>query len=177
MKKRSVKIRNISRFTAAVLFAVALTGMSQAGSVEGWAATAAETAAAAATAAAVPSPTEYGHITSCAIVGGNQISIQGQVEGTWSDPAFYDNYLYLFELKPYQDDLNGRSDYCGWITKGDALSFTIPLNSGGVDDRLYSKFVIAVYDGSKYIPAGNVVYVTNPESIAKHTDAYQTAQT
>ena len=91
-----------------------------------------------------PAPTEFAHIMSCAIEGGNQIAIQGQMEGTWSDPAFYDNYLYLFELQPYQDTLEGRSDYCGWITKGDPLSFDIALNLGTEQNRLYSRFVVAV---------------------------------
>lgn len=122
-------------------------------------------------------PTEFAHITSCAIEGGNQISIKGQMEGTWSDPAFYDNYLYLFEMKPYQRDLNGRSDYIAWITKGDALSFTLPLNLGTQEDRLYSSFVVAVYDGSQYTVVSNEAYVTNPEVVAKHTDEYKNGQT
>ena len=83
-----------------------------------------------------PAPTEFAHILSCAIEGGNQIAIRGQMEGTWSDASVYDNYLYLFELQPYQDDLTGRSDYCGWITKGEELSFTIPLNLGTEQNRL-----------------------------------------
>lgn len=126
---------------------------------------------------AVPAPTEYAHITQCEIVSGSQIAISGEMKGTWSDPAYYDNYLYLFELQPYEDDLTGRTDYSGWITKGDALSFTLPLNLGTAQDRLYSKFVVAVFDGQKYTPVSNTVYVTNPEAVAKHTDPYRTAQT
>jgi len=126
---------------------------------------------------AVPAPTEYAHITQCEIVSGSQIAISGEMKGTWSDPAYYDNYLYLFELQPYEDDLTGRTDYSGWITKGDALSFTLPLNLGTTQDRLYSKFVVAVFDGQKYTPVSNTVYVTNPEAVAKHTDPYRTAQT
>lgn len=127
-------------------------------------------------AAEKPAPTEFAHIMTCAIDGNGQIAIDGQVEGTWSDPAFYDNYLYLFELKPYQDDLSGRTDYSAWITKGDALSFRIPLGLGTKEDRLYSKFVVAVYDGEKYTQVSNTAYVTNPQSVAKHTDAYRMAQ-
>ena len=63
-----------------------------------------------------PQPTEFAHITSCAIEGGSQIAIRGQMEGTWSDPAVYDNYLYLFFFFSYQDNLEGRTDYCAWIT-------------------------------------------------------------
>lgn len=164
--------RKISRMAAMMLFATAMLGMSTG---ESWAtaATVEETTAA----PVKSSPTEYAHITSCAITGGNQISIQGEMQGTWSDPAFYDNYLYLFELKPYQDTLEGRTDYSAWITKGEALSFQLPLNLGTKEDRLYSKYVVAVYDGTEYIQVSNTAYVTNPESIAKHTDPYQTAQT
>lgn len=174
----------ISRLAATVAMAVALTGM---GGLNAWAdgsqaemtIAPLETAAASEETAesAVPVPTEYAHITKCAIENGSQIAISGEVKGTWSDPAYYDNYLYLFELQPYQDDLEGRSDYCGWITKGDALSFTLPLNLGTAEDRLYSKFVVAVYDGEKYTQVSNTAYVTNPEAVAKHTDEYKTAQT
>ena len=123
-----------------------------------------------------PAPTEFAHILTCAIEGGSQIAIRGQMEGTWSDPAVYDNYLYLFELQPYQDSLEGRTDYCGWITKGDPLSFTVPLNLGTEQDRLYSRFVVAVYDGAKYTQVSNTAYVTNPEVLAKNKDPYRTAQ-
>ena len=119
--------------------------------------------------AAKPAPTEFAHITSCEVTGGNQVSIKGQMEGSWSDPAYYDNYLYLFEMKPYQRDLKGRTDYAAWITKGDELSFQLPLNHGTQEDRLYSSFVVAVYDGSEYTIVSNEAYVANPESVAKYT--------
>lgn len=107
-----------------------------------------------------PQPTEFAHITSCAIEGGSQIAIRGQMKGTWSDPAVYDNYLYLFELQPYQDTLEGRTDYCAWITKGDELSFDIPLNLGTEQNRLYSRFVVAVFDGQSYTQVSTSGFVT-----------------
>jgi len=172
MRKFSIK-----KVTALGILAAAMLGMTgveaMATSTDG---TAADLAVAAEVPVEKPMPAEYGHITSCVIEDGNRIAIRGEVKGTWSDPAFYDNYLYLFELKPYQDDLTGRTDYCGWITKGDALSFDLDLKLGSKDDRLYSRFVMAVYDGSSYIPTGNVVYITNPESLASHTENYRNAQ-
>lgn len=164
---------HIGRLAVLTAVTAALMG---AGSVSALA-DATETTAEETAAPVIPSPTEFAHITKCAIESGNQIVISGQMEGSWSDPAYYDNYLYLFELQPYQDDLDGRTDYSGWITKGDALSFTLPLNLGTAGDRLYSKFVVAVFDGEKYTPVSNTVYVTNPEAVAKNTDAYRTAQT
>ncbi len=124
-----------------------------------------------------PAPTEFAHITSCTVENGKQVSIKGQMEGTWSDSAYYDNYLYLFEMKPYQRDLKGRTDYCAWITKGDALNFQTPLNLGTEQDALCSSYVVAVYDGSEYTIVSNEAYITNPESVAKYTDAYKSAQT
>ena len=123
--------------------------------------------------AAQTAPSEFIHITSCQIENGNQVVIRGQQEGSWSDSAVYDNYLYLFEMKPYQRTLEGRTDYCAWITKGDDFVFKLPLNYGTEQDRLYSSFVVAVYDGSQYTIVSNEMYVTNPETLAKYTDAYQ----
>jgi len=180
----------LGKLAAAAALAASLMGM---GNIQAWASVlvpvAVETAAAdqaadgvtdgaveAETEPVKPEPTEYAHITKCAIQGRNQIAIEGEMKGTWSDPAFYDNYLYLFELKPYQDSLEGRSDYTAWITKGDALSFTLPLNYGTEEDRLYSKFVVAVFDGTSYTQVSNTAYVTNPEVLAKHTEAYRSAQ-
>ncbi|MDD3251481.1 MAG: DUF5722 domain-containing protein [Lachnospiraceae bacterium] len=167
----------MGRLAAAALVAAAMMGMS---SIEALAATeesAAQTAEAQTEAVQIPAPTEFAHILSCGIQRGNQIAIRGQMEGTWSDPAYYDNYLYLFELKPYEDDLGSRTDYMAWITKGDDLSFDVALNLGTADDRLYSKFVVAVFDGEKYTKVSNTAYVSNPESVAKHTDVYKNAQT
>ncbi len=166
-----MKRKSIRKLSAIILFAAAMMG---ANSVEVWA-TAAGTPETTAQ-PAKPDPTEFAHITSCAVQNG-QIAIRGNMEGTWSDSNYYDNYLYLFEMQPYQDSLNGRNDYCAWIKKGDALSFDIALNMGTAEDRLYSRFVVAVYDGTAYTQVSNTAYVTNPESVAKHTNAYRTAQT
>ncbi len=128
------------------------------------------------TVAATPEPTEFAHLYTCSTDGTN-ISITGENEGTWSDAAYYDNYLYLFELKPYEDEIGERTDYIAWVTKGDALAFQVPLNLGTAADRLYSRFVVAVCDGTKYTQVSNTAYVTNPESLAKYTEAYNSAQT
>lgn len=121
-------------------------------------------------------PTEFAHIYEC-FVSGDQIVLDGKLEGSISDPNFYDNYLYLFEQKPYQRDLKGRTDYIGWIEKGDPLHFSVPLNKDTAEDRLYSSFVIAVYDGTEYTPVSNQAYVANPESLAKFNDPYKSGQT
>ena len=83
--------------------------------------------------AAQTAPSEFIHITSCQIENSNQIVIRGQQEGSWSDSSLYDNYLYLFEMKPYQRSLEGRTDYCAWITKGDDIVFLRKIVRGGAD--------------------------------------------
>ena len=57
--------------------------------------------AAAETIPAKTAPTEFAHIYEC-YISGDQVVLDGQMEGTFSDPNYYDNYLYLFEQKPYQ---------------------------------------------------------------------------
>lgn len=177
-------MNKITRFLSLCCAAAVLAGVSGAGVLSARASTdngqpaetTAETAAETTEAPAKPAPTEFAHIYECAI-SGDQIVIDGQMEGSFSDPAYYDNYLYLFEQKPYQRDLKGRTDYAAWITKGDALHFSIPLNHGTQSDRLYSSFVVAVYDGEEYTQVSNEVYVTNPEVMAKYTEPYKTGQT
>ena len=177
-------MNKIMRFLSLCCAVAVLAGISGAGVLSARASTdngqtaetTAETAAETMEAPVKPAPTEFAHIYECAI-SGDQIVIDGQMEGSFSDSAYYDNYLYLFEQKPYQRDLKGRTDYAAWITKGDALHFSIPLNYGTQSDRLYSSFVVAVYDGEEYIQVSNEVYVTNPEVMAKYTEPYKTGQT
>lgn len=177
-------MNKITRFLSLCCAVAVLAGISGAGVLSARASTdngqtaetTAETAAETMEAPVKPAPTEFAHIYECAI-SGDQIVIDGQMEGSFSDSAYYDNYLYLFEQKPYQRDLKGRTDYAAWITKGDALHFSIPLNHGTQSDRLYSSFVVAVYDGEEYIQVSNEVYVTNPEVMAKYTEPYKTGQT
>lgn len=177
-------MNKITRFLSLCCAVAVLAGVSGAGVLSARASTdngqtaetTAETAAETTEAPVKPAPTEFAHIYECAI-SGDQIVIDGQMEGSFSDSAYYDNYLYLFEQKPYQRDLKGRTDYAAWITKGDALHFSIPLNYGTQSDRLYSSFVVAVYDGEEYIQVSNEVYVTNPEVMAKYTEPYKTGQT
>lgn len=174
-------MNKLSKFLTLCCTAICLAGLSGAGMLSARAEAASsqaagETAPAETQAPVKTAPTEFAHIYECAI-SGDQIVLDGQMEGAYSDPAFYDNYLYLFEMKPYQRDLKGRKDYISWITKGDALHFSIPLNHGTASDRLYSSFIVAVYDGEEYIPVSNEVYVTNPETLAKYKDPYKKAQT
>ena len=44
----------------------------------------------------------------------------------------------------------------------------MPLNLGTPQDKLYSRFVLAVFDGTKFIKVSQPHYITNPELIAKN---------
>lgn len=116
-----------------------------------------------------------GQISSCKITGDKQnveivFSSSGNSTGT-------DGKVYVFEQQTYEDSLDGRSDY---IASADALSSstaTIPLNFGSTSDRLYSKFVLASFDGTSYKAISEPHYITNPEVVAKNTEAFKTPLT
>ncbi|MFT4005412.1 MAG: DUF5722 domain-containing protein [Lacrimispora sp.] len=94
-----------------------------------------------------------------------QVSSSANMEGT-------DGVLYLVELQPYQNSLEGRTDYAASSAPGASATFTFPLNRNTVNDRLYSKFVVAVWDGTKYIEISKPHYITNPELVASNTKAF-----
>lgn len=76
-----------------------------------------------------------------------------------------DGNFYIFEYKAYYESLDGRSDYLAKVGSGRSTT-TLPLLRNTVHDRLYSSFVVAVYDGTKYIPVSDHHYITNPEVVA-----------
>lgn len=119
----------------------------------------------------IPAPTETGSL-SCTIDGDN-IIIQGTVAGDRSDPAYYDNYLYLFQLDSHEDGIGDRTDYTAWINRGDPVSFVLPLGFGTEEDRLFSSFVLAVFDGTSYHAISKLAYISNPEAIALNRNPYQ----
>ena len=116
-------------------------------------------------------PTETGTL-SC-VIDGDHVVIQGNVAGERSNPAYYDNYYYLFELQPYEDGIGSRTDYAAWINRGDPVSFTLPLGFGTAQSKLYSSFVLAVFDGSTYHAIYNLAYISNPEVLAKNQSPYK----
>ena len=63
-------------------------------------------------------------ISSCLITGGNKIQIEASGNG---DMENTDGYLYLFELKPYEDAIGERTDYASWANGGASASFSLDL--------------------------------------------------
>ncbi len=119
----------------------------------------------------IPAPTESASLT--AIIEETQVLVQGQVTGQPSNPAYYDQYLYLFELQPYEDEIGGRTDYIARFNKGEAVTYTVPLGLRTSEEKLYSSFILAAYDGTRYREISNRAYLSNPEAVAKKTAPYK----
>lgn len=108
--------------------------------------------------------TENVQITSCEITDDGNVKVTAVNTGAISGA---DNHFYLKELKPYEDSVRTRG-YVQAVDKANEVTFTFPLNVGMADSRLYSKFVVTVWDGSNYVAVSQPHYITNPEKIAKN---------
>ena len=107
-----------------------------------------------------------GSIQSCKITEDkNRIEITATSQGAMTGT---DGNLYLFELAPYQDAIGSRTDYLEKTGGQSSVTFHVDLNHNTAQDRLYSSFVLAVFDGSKFVEISSPHYVTNPELIAKN---------
>lgn len=121
-----------------------------------------------------PKPAEHVTWTSCLIEGGD-IVIKGHMDGsvTPSDTEMgQDPNFYLLELEPFEDSIAGHRMISS-CTKATDISFTIPLNEGTTDDRLYNRFLVCIWTGNTYIPVSDTICVTNPEAIAKNKTPYK----
>lgn len=112
--------------------------------------------------------TEKVQITSCEITDDGNVRITAVNTGAISGP---DNHFYLKELKPHEDSVRTRG-YVQAVDKAGEAVFTFPLNAGKEDSRLYSKFVVTVWDGSNYIAVSDPHYITNPEKIAANQNPF-----
>ena len=83
-------------------------------------------------------------IGSCLIGSGqNTVDISLSSNG---DTTGTDGKIYLFELRPYESEIGSRTDYVSSVGAGETRTVSIPLNKGTAQDRLYSRFVPAVFD-------------------------------
>lgn len=146
----------------------------------------AETAQAAETAPAVSAS---GTITSCTIgADKSSVSIQftssengGNADeagmnggsGAETNGGSADGQVYVFELQPYEDSVGDRTDYAARAVLGQEASVSLPLNLGTAQDRLYSRFALAVYDGREYRQISSPHYITNPEVVAPNQEAFK----
>lgn len=105
-------------------------------------------------------------INSCKITDDkNKIEITASSQGAMTGT---DGNFYLFELQPYQTGIGSRTDYLQQAS-GESMNFKVDLNHNTASDRLYSSFVLAVYNGSGYVEVSPKHYVTNPEKVATNT--------
>lgn len=104
-------------------------------------------------------------ISQCIISGANQITVVAASSGVTSD----DGNLYLFEMKPYQNSISGRSDFCAVAANAPTVTFVTSLDQGTANSKLYSKFVVAAVQGGVFTPVSQEYYITNPEALATHT--------
>lgn len=75
--------------------------------------------------------------------------------------------LYLFDMKPYEMDLQGRSDYLAMRNIDDGnITLTVDLFTADGNNRLYDGFVLAVPTENGYYIVSNRCFVSNPEAIA-----------
>ena len=86
------------------------------------------------------------------------------------DSSGTDGSVYIFEIKPYQNDLSGRSDYLAKGNIGANQKFSFPLHAGPGELRLYSAFVPAVKVGGRYEMIANRRYIENPEIVAENQE-------
>lgn len=105
-------------------------------------------------------------INQCIISGSNQITV---VASAPSAVPSDDNNYYLFELKPYENAIGSRQDFCATAVKADIVTFVTTLDEGTAVSKLYSKFVVAVKSGGVFTAVSQEFYITNPEAIATHT--------
>lgn len=104
-------------------------------------------------------------ITKCVISGADQITVTATTAGVVSE----DGNLYLFELKPYQNTIAGRTDYCAVAANAPAVTFTTALGINTAGSKLTSRFVVAAKAGGAYTAVSQEYYITNPEAAATHT--------
>ena len=86
------------------------------------------------------------------------------------DSSGTDGSIYIFEIKPYQNDLSGRTDYLAKGSIGANQTFSFPLHAGPGELRLYSAFVPAVKVDGRYEMIANRRYIENPEIVAENQD-------
>ena len=105
---------------------------------------------------------EFGDLE-CQIVGTSNVEVNITSEGI---PASDDKYYYLFEMATYEDGIAADAEPLSKIYKGDDASFTIKLNKGLSNTRLFSKFAVAVKMEDQYVQVAHAKYITNPEECA-----------
>lgn len=89
-----------------------------------------------------------------------------------------DGQFYLFALKTYETGLGNRTDYCATAPVAEVATFSLPLDLNTASSKLYSRFVVAVVRGGKFVPVSTTgIYITNPEVVATSSTVSQAEAT
>ena len=109
---------------------------------------------------------EFALIESCSIVDSSKVEITVKSEGI---PKSDDKYYYLFQEATYEDSITEESVPIAKVYKSDDTSFTIDLNKGTADTRLFSKFQVAVKQDDQFVTISHAKYITNPGGCAGYS--------
>ena len=107
---------------------------------------------------------EFASIKTCEINAGT-----GKVEITVESPGIAvsdDKYYYLFNESTFAEGINDGQEAVVSSYKDSEVTFSVNLNRGESDSKLYDKFVVAVRKDGAYLPVSHARYITNPEAIA-----------
>lgn len=106
-------------------------------------------------------------VSNCVITGQNvNVAVTGAV------PQAPDGMYYLFELKPYEEGIGARQNYCATAPAAGTATFSVPLDFNTANSKLYSRFVVAVSENGVFVPVSNESYITNPEAVATKATGY-----
>lgn len=104
-------------------------------------------------------------IATCMIDGYDKSTVQ--VEAQVKDESTFET-LYLFAVPAHAESLTGYEPVAEAQVQEDGKSYTFytELMDGTAQNRLYSRFVAAAFDGEQYVQVSRDAYITNPEVLA-----------
>lgn len=109
---------------------------------------------------------EFATIESCSINESGKVEVSVKSEGI---PKSDDKYYYLFEEATYDEGIVEGSEPIARIYKSDDTSFSVDLNKGAANSRLFSKFQVAVKMDDQYVSISHAKYITNPGACAGYS--------
>ena len=109
---------------------------------------------------------EFATIESCSINESGKVEVSVNSEGI---PKSDDKYYYLFEEATYDEGIVEGSEPIARIYKNDDTSFSVDLNKGAANTRLFSKFQVAVKMDDQYVSISHAKYITNPGACAGYS--------
>ena len=109
---------------------------------------------------------EFAKIENCNIVSSGKVEISVTSEGI---PKSDDKYYYLFEEATYDDGIVEGSEPIAKVYKSDDTSFSVDLNKGAANSRLFSKFQVAVKMNDSFVSISHAKYITNPGACAGYS--------